>query len=958
MIAVTAKGSTSGMGGTRLLQEIGWRVLRDGHVPLLLGPYQDPRATPTTSLGSGARRAAGGLVLVAAEARPAAVRAESAAVRARRRRRPALLAAVERGTRRPSPAMLRQALQPDARTGQATSTRRLVRDLLADDLAELARRVATTWGPPFGEHTRAVLLCDDVHEWAAPAAAPPAARSRRWAACWRCWTPSGLGRADRPAPVVFTASTTLGDGGTVAGWSATGRPGFLVHPMDDLTPEECVVGYQWVLLHPWTTKPAEERELFGARIHLAARAGRRTGRRRCAPSAGGPRASRTGSTSPRTLAFMQRELPPRRRRGRLEPLRREQPGVRAVSVELQLDRGRGRVPSAPRTARFDPAALLWLAALPEWTDRRAALVGFPPAGEELPACSTGCDAAGLLARRVDVDVDGELLTAFWLPASRRAEVGAYLRTRGSGRRAARRGCRARRGARRLPDGEGCGRGCVVDRHLDDATGAGLRARSTALVAAGRAAEALGLVSAAQALGDVLGEPLVSSARRAQWRIDRSVPPGPRRPDGGPLPAPPAGRGGAAGTGGRARRRWALHLLGDGGVGKTMAVRDLARVGSPPGAGCPSPRRPRRLRPPRPALPARSARPSCCSRCVGELFTHSRDARGRSPRSAPPTTRCPTARVVGATPAADPRLLDAAVEAFADFSTTSTASVVLVLDTCEELAKLHPPGGRAPAVDRHVRAAGAAARPGRRGCGWCSPAGGGWCRRRTARVRRPRARPAALPAGRAARRVQPAPGPRLPRPPRPRRARGAPPLRAARAGALRRRAGGANPYDLACYCDWALAEPDLDPAACAPPRATPTSSSASRPAAHRGRARLPRGRRRARPFRPKHDRAGTRAAAAIDVDAAFSGLVGQEWVSAVTFDRRRPARRRRGRPAAAAAAAGRPRRASRTASRTTLRRWPRPPGARGDSTLPPELAVEAVEAALRLLPVAEAGRDVA
>jgi hypothetical protein len=78
----------------------------------------------------------------------------------------------------------------------------------------------------------------------------------------------GLGRADRPVPVVLTASTTLGAGGMVAAWCANGRPGFRVYPMDDLTPEERVVGYQWVLLHPWTTRSEEDREMFG-RVYTA-----------------------------------------------------------------------------------------------------------------------------------------------------------------------------------------------------------------------------------------------------------------------------------------------------------------------------------------------------------------------------------------------------------------------------------------------------------------------------------------------------------------------------------------------------------------------------------------------------------------------------------------------------------------------------------------------------------------
>ncbi|MGD9525770.1 CHAT domain-containing protein [Pseudonocardia sp.] len=261
VITVMAKGPTSGMGGTRLLQEIGWRVLRDGHVPLLLGPYQDPRTMPTTSWGL-VHALLWRVVLVAELMElppfvPLTLRFELGDEGA------ALAAAMEQDVPALARATLRQALRSLLdRPGDVDPI--LTRDLLAEDLDELARRAATVWGAPFGPHTRAVVLCDDVHEWSRPPPDDGRGPLTALGCLLSMLNAHGLGRPERPAPVVLTASTTLGDGGTVALWSATGRPGFLVHPMDDLTPEERVVGYQWVLLHPWTTKPAEERQVFGA----------------------------------------------------------------------------------------------------------------------------------------------------------------------------------------------------------------------------------------------------------------------------------------------------------------------------------------------------------------------------------------------------------------------------------------------------------------------------------------------------------------------------------------------------------------------------------------------------------------------------------------------------------------------------------------------------------------------
>lgn len=255
IIAITAKGSTDGLGGTRLLREIGWRVLRDGHVPLLLGPFQEARSTPTRPRG---------LVYAILSALVKVTEKMELRPFAPITLKPYLSISewetLEKTIDGPTKPVLarvavRQALVR-LRDSEGALDASTVHELLADDLAELAKRAAEAWGAPFGEHTQTVLLCDNVHDWSAPA---PSGTD------WQTGVEfllemlgaRGLGRADRPSPVVLTSSFTSGAGKTVSMWTESGRSGLRVFRLDELTPEERLIGYQWVLLHPWKNKPLE-----------------------------------------------------------------------------------------------------------------------------------------------------------------------------------------------------------------------------------------------------------------------------------------------------------------------------------------------------------------------------------------------------------------------------------------------------------------------------------------------------------------------------------------------------------------------------------------------------------------------------------------------------------------------------------------------------------------------------
>ena len=302
----------------------------------------------------------------------------------------------------------------------------MVRDLLADDLGELAGRVAARWGDPFGDAHRVLLLCSDVHRWSAP----PSSGVGFLLEMLDDPT-SGLGRPDRPSPVVFTASGTEDDGKTVADWCEKARKGLRWHQMEDLTRGRAGRRVPVGPAAPVDGPVAEDPELYGRSTHPCAMR-RRTGRQCCAAWAAGPTVVEDRLYVAANLAFMLRRL--RRDDDELAwtQLRQEQPGVRAVSTALpttaeELDAAVARS-RRRRMDRFPPTPCCG------WRRSRSGPTVSPRASSSRPDGSTpldplldGLEAARLLTRREDVDDDGEEVVAFWLPASCRAEVGERLR---------------------------------------------------------------------------------------------------------------------------------------------------------------------------------------------------------------------------------------------------------------------------------------------------------------------------------------------------------------------------------------------------------------------------------------------------------------------------------------------------------------------------------------------------
>ena len=226
-VAITSQ-DISRLGGTRLLREIGFRLLRRGHLPLLLAPYsahtspKSLRAVVCDILDK--LLAALDLLgqppfpLTVFDADPGFTPPPPAATAVELQ--DAILDFKKRGTE----------LEPDR-----------VRRRLADDLAALTRAAAAA-GEPFGTHTRVVVLCDEFHTWVNGLDGILEIIKTK--------VDRGLGAKDCPVPLIVTAS--LGkDGGSKLKAFTDGHSAMVrVPPLGALPLPDAVLGFEWVLLHP------------------------------------------------------------------------------------------------------------------------------------------------------------------------------------------------------------------------------------------------------------------------------------------------------------------------------------------------------------------------------------------------------------------------------------------------------------------------------------------------------------------------------------------------------------------------------------------------------------------------------------------------------------------------------------------------------------------------------------
>ncbi|WP_214316979.1 CHAT domain-containing protein [Nonomuraea sediminis] len=222
-------GTIRRTGGTRLLREAGFRLLRDGHVPLFVGPFS---GSAPQSCGELLRE----LYFQAADV-SATLGGPAPPVYGRQ------------------PDGFEEAFAWISELGERDP--RAARLTLARDLTAFGELMGTL-GDPFGPHTRVVVLLDSLHAY-----------GDALTALLAMIRPTGLGTPEMPVPVVATASFTEDHGRLLKSFSERegGVPGFAFPELAALGDEEAVLGFQWVLLHPWR----RDREPEYRRVYVAPR---------------------------------------------------------------------------------------------------------------------------------------------------------------------------------------------------------------------------------------------------------------------------------------------------------------------------------------------------------------------------------------------------------------------------------------------------------------------------------------------------------------------------------------------------------------------------------------------------------------------------------------------------------------------------------------------------------------
>ncbi|MFI9389125.1 hypothetical protein [Kutzneria sp. NPDC052558] len=380
---------------------------------------------------------------------------------------------------------------------------------------------------------------------------------------------------------------------------------------------------------------------------------------------------------------------------------------------------------------FDARTLCRASLLPHWTKDLADDLGLTRS-EGFADLLERLDRAGLVERGIDSAGAGAPRESFWIRARLRREVGDHLRAclgdalpaeydELCGLVTAHRPSDAR--LRRWLE--------VRDFHADP-SGRKLLDRVDAQLDADDLPGAAETVATARLVADILGGPIEGAVKRAQWRLDRAYRTTDdlehlcgyfRRPDlesaihrliSAEVPVPGVTEEAGANAGHRRGIRtwkdierepvepWALHLMGDAGVGKTMVLRYLASGRLAEDFGL-TPFPVARvdfdhLDPRYPDQRPVELLVALTDQLLGFASSRAAERYHRRVHDAADALYEELAR-----PEPDRQraksLVAGAVVRFARLVEELGGRVVLVLDTCEELSKLYAPGVSAPAIDR-------------------------------------------------------------------------------------------------------------------------------------------------------------------------------------------------------------------------------------------------------------------
>jgi hypothetical protein len=357
---------------------------------------------------------------------------------------------------------------------------------------------------------------------------------------------------------------------------------------------------------------------------------------------------------------------------------------------------------AARLKRFQPRTLCWLGLLPEWTLELADELGL--AGDHKSSELVGeLDRARLIERREVLGADNRLHETFWVRAVAREQLQTYLADAQMPVEQELDALASAVQKRGVVDPGMNDWLRVVQHHRRDPSGQSLMTEVDRLIGQGQLPEAATLVATARTVGNMLTGPLADGARRALWRLDRAH----RNAEDQRLlqyyAARPRIEAALDELLAPDTSHWALHLLGAGGVGKTMLVRYLAsglyasakegRVSGFPVARADFDNLDPRFPQERPAELFRAL----AGEIVGYATTRGFDYATRRFQDAADALNEEMARTeidVGRRLS----LRNDMVSSFASLLSQLPRPVVLIMDTCEELAKLYALGAPAPAID--------------------------------------------------------------------------------------------------------------------------------------------------------------------------------------------------------------------------------------------------------------------
>lgn len=378
--------------------------------------------------------------------------------------------------------------------------------------------------------------------------------------------------------------------------------------------------------------------------------------------------------------------------------RRSRSAPRDVAAQSDLRRALAQELSAigeEERSRFGDDVIVWLAVAPAWPEAIAKKCGFPG---DFMVIGPDLESAGLAQSAVVTDARGDEETHWWMPSAIRRETVAAMQRRDGGEALIKTATLVaeRMGTIRdqLPPALTKWAQLAMDPNGADRR---LRDEVTLLVANGDTAEALAWVEAARFFAPIVGGALVTGVVLAERQIELTY----RREHDKKLLTSFLERPSQVGWVERLLEApddaWALHLLGAGGVGKTMLLRFVTA----------------RLAPERGLVAVRidfdHLSPDYPVRRPGQLVTALADelrqhatvhrqaySFDRLAEMVTSLAEAMSAELPSADPLANVRRpeLDRLLTMFADIVRSLPGPVLFILDTCEELAKLLLPGGPA------------------------------------------------------------------------------------------------------------------------------------------------------------------------------------------------------------------------------------------------------------------------